>query len=287
MSGHVPIVSIGMPVYNGEIFLREALDSLLAQSFGNFELIISDNASSDATQAICLDYQKIDKRIRYIRQAENIGALANFQTVLYESRGQYFMWAACDDKWDSRWIELLYEKLVTSESTSVFGRVKQIDECSQVISNHPANDNLFSFSGGFFKRRVSFFLEFEGKGKANLFYSLHRREMFQQVDLPRYSQDYYALFDWLHKTQFVSVEDAFLYKRIHGMNAGGIKPKSFLTKIVDVVTLKTIYKDFIVAVGYLPYASGLEKIILTILIPIKILSSHVFYIQRIFNSFKI
>ena len=168
MSSSHPILSVGMPVYNGELFLREALDSLLAQSFSNFELIISDNASSDVTEAICLDYQKIDKRIRYIRQAENIGALANFQVVLNESSGQYFMWAACDDKWDSCWIELLYEKLVTLESTSVFGRVKQIDENSKLISNHPANNHLFNFSGSFFNRRASFFLEFEGSFYASI-----------------------------------------------------------------------------------------------------------------------
>ena len=284
MSNSPPVVSIGIPVYNGESFLREALDSLLAQSFDNFELIISDNASSDATEAICLDYQKNDKRIRYIRQSENIGALANFQVVLNESSGQYFMWAACDDKWDSQWIELLYGKLVDSESISVFGRVKQIDGLSQVINNHPANNNLFNFSGNFFKRRASFFLEFEGKGKANLFYSLYRREALQQVDLPRYSQDYYALFDWLSKTQFVSVADTFLYKRIHGMNAGGIKSKSIMMKLVEVVTLKTVYKAFIIAIGYLPYTSGLERLMLSMLIPIKIFNSHIFYIQRIFKA---
>ena len=277
------VITIGMPVYNGELFLREALDSLLAQSFGDFELIISDNASSDATEAICLDYQKIDKRIRYIRQAENIGALANFQVVLDESSSQYFMWAACDDKWDSRWIELLYEKLVTSESTSVFGRVKQIDENSQLISKHPANNHLFNFSGNFLIRRASFFLEFEGKGKANLFYSLYKREVFQHADLLRYSQDFYALFDWLGKTQFVSVENVFFYKRIHGANAGGIKPKSLMTKLAEILTFRTIYKAFIIAVGYLPYTSGLERLVLIILIPIKVFNSHVNYIQRIFK----
>lgn len=94
-----PKVSIGMPVYNGEKYIREALDSLLAQTFTDFELIISDNASTDGTEAICREYVARDLRIRYVRQSENRGAAANFQFVLDESRGDYFMWAAADDSW--------------------------------------------------------------------------------------------------------------------------------------------------------------------------------------------
>ncbi len=92
-----PKVSIGMPVYNGEEFIREALDSLLAQTFTDFELIISDNASTDGTEAICREYTSKDHRVRYIRQAKNLGAGGNFQFVLYEAVGEYFMWAAYDD----------------------------------------------------------------------------------------------------------------------------------------------------------------------------------------------
>ncbi|MHC1696703.1 MAG: glycosyltransferase family 2 protein [Geobacteraceae bacterium] len=96
-SKKMPKVSIGMPVYNGEKYIREALDSLLSQTFTCFELIISDNASTDGTQVICHDYAVQDKRIRYIRQQENLGAAANFKIVLDEAVGEYFMWAACDD----------------------------------------------------------------------------------------------------------------------------------------------------------------------------------------------
>lgn len=92
-----PTVSIGMPVYNGEPFIREAIDSLLAQNFTDFELIISDNASTDGTEAICLEYAAKDMRIQYVRQAKNLGALGNFQFVLDKSVGEYFMWAAADD----------------------------------------------------------------------------------------------------------------------------------------------------------------------------------------------
>lgn len=94
-----PAVSIGMPVYNGAQYIREALDSLLAQTFSDFELIISDNASSDSTQVICEEYARRDSRIRYVRQSENKGAAANFRFVLDCAKADLFMWAAYDDLW--------------------------------------------------------------------------------------------------------------------------------------------------------------------------------------------
>ncbi len=97
--GQNPVVSIGMPVYNGAQYIREALDSLLAQTFTDFELIISDNASSDATQAICSEYARRDPRIQYVRQSENKGAAANFKFVLDCAQAELFMWAAYDDLW--------------------------------------------------------------------------------------------------------------------------------------------------------------------------------------------
>lgn len=92
-----PKVSVGMPVYNGESFIRETLDSLLVQTYKDFELIISDNASTDLTEAICQEYAAKDSRIRYVRQAKNHGGSNNFQFVLDEAKGKYFMWSACDD----------------------------------------------------------------------------------------------------------------------------------------------------------------------------------------------
>lgn len=94
-----PAVSIGMPVYNGAQYIREALDSLLAQTFTDFELVISDNASSDATQVICEEFARRDSRIRYVRQSENKGAAANFRFVLDCAQADLFMWAAYDDLW--------------------------------------------------------------------------------------------------------------------------------------------------------------------------------------------
>jgi glycosyltransferase involved in cell wall biosynthesis len=93
----VPRLSIGLPVYNGQNYVAEALDDLLKQSYQDFELIISDNASTDGTAEICRDYAARDPRIRYVRQPKNIGAAPNHNFVVREAKGEFFKWAAHDD----------------------------------------------------------------------------------------------------------------------------------------------------------------------------------------------
>jgi len=98
MISHKPRLSVGMPVFNGEASIREAVDSLLQQDFADFELIISDNASTDATEAICREYMLSDSRVRYMRQARNIGVSANYNAVFRLARGEYFKWASGNDR---------------------------------------------------------------------------------------------------------------------------------------------------------------------------------------------
>jgi glycosyltransferase involved in cell wall biosynthesis len=94
-----PRLSIGLLVYNGEKYLGEALESLLGQSYEDFELIISDNASTDGTARICHRYGKQDSRVRYIRQPRNIGAALNRNFLVCQARGELFMEAYHDDLW--------------------------------------------------------------------------------------------------------------------------------------------------------------------------------------------
>jgi glycosyltransferase involved in cell wall biosynthesis len=93
----MPYVCIGLPVYNGEKYLAESLDSILAQTYGDFELIISDNASNDRTQEICNEYASKDKRIRYYRNDKNLGGAANHNYVFHLSNAKYFKWISHDD----------------------------------------------------------------------------------------------------------------------------------------------------------------------------------------------
>lgn len=92
-----PRLSIGLPVYNGARWIAVALDSLLSQSFRDFELIISDNCSTDETGSICEEYARRDDRIRYVQQSINRGLVWNWNHVFELSNSEYFKWSACDD----------------------------------------------------------------------------------------------------------------------------------------------------------------------------------------------
>lgn len=106
-----PLVSVGIPVFNGENFLEAALDSILAQTYGNLEIIICDNASTDRTPAICARYAALDKRITYIRNEHNLGAAKNYNLTVALARGTYFKWAAHDDVCEPTFIECCVAEL--------------------------------------------------------------------------------------------------------------------------------------------------------------------------------
>jgi glycosyltransferase involved in cell wall biosynthesis len=104
MSSDKPFVSIGLPTYNGERYIRQSLDSLLAQDYENFELIISDNASTDHTAEICQEYLAGDERIRYYRNETNLGSVENGNRLFKLSSGKYFMWASDHDLWHPTYV---------------------------------------------------------------------------------------------------------------------------------------------------------------------------------------
>lgn len=101
----MPRVSIGMPVYNGERFIRQSVESLLAQTYGDFELIITDNASTDGTEEICRGLVAMDKRVRYVRNKRNLGGPGNFRRVFSLCSGEYHKWSTADDYWDPTVVE--------------------------------------------------------------------------------------------------------------------------------------------------------------------------------------
>jgi glycosyltransferase involved in cell wall biosynthesis len=97
VAGAAPLVTLGLPVYNGENYLRPALESLLAQTFEDWELILSDNGSTDGTEAICREFAARDPRVRYLREPVNRGASWNFNRVFHLCRSPLFRWTAHDD----------------------------------------------------------------------------------------------------------------------------------------------------------------------------------------------
>jgi glycosyltransferase involved in cell wall biosynthesis len=129
-----PRVSVGVPVFNGEGYLAQALDSILAQTYSDFELIISDNASTDRTEEICRAYAARDRRIRYFRKEANRGAAGNFNRVFELSLGEYFKWAAHDDVCAPEFLERCVEVLDQDPSVVLcYPRTKVIDEHGKVI----------------------------------------------------------------------------------------------------------------------------------------------------------
>ena len=93
-----PLVSVGLPVYDGEEYVADAISSILAQTYDKLELVIADNASTDQTEQICRKFAALDGRIRYVRNPQNIGAGPNHNLVFTLSTGRYFKWCAADDR---------------------------------------------------------------------------------------------------------------------------------------------------------------------------------------------
>lgn len=137
MNDVAPRLSIGVPVYNGARFLRATLDSILAQTFTDFELIICDNASTDATESICREYASRDSRIRYFRNAKNLGPAPNYNLCFTHARGELFKWAAADDLIAPTFLERCIEKLDADPSmVSVYTRTLLIDESGNTLRKY-------------------------------------------------------------------------------------------------------------------------------------------------------
>lgn len=142
MSKNSPRVSIGLPVYNGENYLAETIEALLAQTYTDFELIISDNASTDGTEAIGRCYAEKDPRVRTIRQPENIGASANYNYTFELARGTYFKWAAHDDLLAPEYLACCVEVLERDPAIVLcYSRARAIDGQGNFIKEYPGKRN--------------------------------------------------------------------------------------------------------------------------------------------------
>lgn len=124
-----PVVSVGLPVFNGARYLRQSLRCLLDQDFRDFEIVISDNGSTDDTAAICKEFAAADPRIRYFRSDLNQGAAWNYNRVFQLSRGRYFRWAAADDFVAKDSLRLCLERLRSDpKCVLAFPRTEIVDD---------------------------------------------------------------------------------------------------------------------------------------------------------------
>lgn len=172
-------ITVGMIVYNGAGYLDETLASLCAQSFPDFTLLISDNASTDATPDILAEWAKKDSRIKIVRQPENIGAVKNFEYVLEHADSEWFMCAAHDDKWSPNYVEALYKTAVENpESNLIVPRVTLTQQDGSVYRSFPIPDHVFDQHG---LKRIRLLLH---HAHGSWFYGLHRTENFRKIYEP-------------------------------------------------------------------------------------------------------
>ncbi len=208
-----PRVSIGVPVRNGERFLAEAIDSLLAQSYTDFELIISDNASSDGTEAICREYAARDPRVRYYRSEQDVGLANNFNYLFIRARGEYFKWAAADDVHEPDWIARCLAVLENDPSVVlVYGKTRFIDENGGPVDDtDPGFDLPFPATSDRLRYVIS------ATSWVNAIFGLVRTKELAKTRLfPSYpGGDYPLLAELAVLGKFVEVPDLLFRRRLH------------------------------------------------------------------------
>ncbi|CAN5444833.1 glycosyltransferase family 2 protein [soil metagenome] len=225
-NARTPLISIGMPLYNAAGTVRFAFDSLLAQTLPDFELIVSDNASTDATADICEDYQRRDPRVRYVRQPTNLGAAANFEYVLNAARGEFFMWAASDDIWQPQFLERNVAALrANSRCVASVSRVR--------MEIPPSKDERFVGTSplrGTFEEKLRAFLAEPGQNSR--FYGLFRREQIKAAFVPEpfIAGDWAIMINLLRAGDFHEVPEVLMERASDGASsrlhaAGGIFPR--------------------------------------------------------------
>ena len=177
-----PVLSIGLPIYNGEDFISEALDSLLAQTFQDFEIIISDNASSDHTPEICQAYADKDSRIHYHRSEENLGAARNYNRAFELSTGKYFKWAAHDDLCDPSYFEQCINILENDNTISLcYANTTVIDPAGTPTSYYTEDLHLQSPKPS--ERYQQFHQRFRKKYKCNAVFGIMPKAILKETAL--------------------------------------------------------------------------------------------------------
>lgn len=208
-----PLVSIGLPVYNGARFLGEALEALLNQTYSNIELIVSDNASTDATPEICSRVAAGDRRVRYSRLARNIGGIPNHNRVFSLATGKYFMWASHDDLVLPSYVEKSVDCL-ERDTTAVlaYGKTSIIDVTGeiqrQLIVSHSADS----------PRAADRFKEFtQLYSMLEAFFGLIRREVLAKtrLHLLHPGSDRLLLAELSLRGRFVQIPEYLFKRRVH------------------------------------------------------------------------
>lgn len=207
-----PLVVIGVPVHNGARFLRETLDSLMAQTYPNLELIISDNASTDETESICRSFLR-DDRVRYRRSSENIGASRNINSLFSEAKGKYFKLAAADDLHEPTYVERCVDSLEhDSAAVMAYARARFIDQNGSPLAYVDPGFNLQSDSARDRLRYCIFATHW-----VNAIFGVMKTTALQKTRLlPDYAGGDYEFLGELALTgKFIEIADTLFLRRLH------------------------------------------------------------------------
>ncbi len=215
-----PRVSVGLPVYNGERYLSEAIDAVLGQTFKDLELIISDNASTDDTEQICREYAAGDPRVRYYPSLKNHGAARNFNRVFDLSRGEFFKWAAVDDLIAADNVERCVEALESNpRAVLAYTLATHIDAAGETYSSNGALGPV-GFRGdrvNRFKQLLNRFTDDFGVSAPMILFGAYRRAALAQVRPMGgyFASDLVLLAELALIGDFVEVPDRLLSIRLH------------------------------------------------------------------------
>jgi glycosyltransferase involved in cell wall biosynthesis len=203
-----------MPVYQGEAYLAETLDNLLSQEFADFVLLISDNASTDATAEICHDYLARDNRIRYVRNDENVGAARNYNQVFELTTGRYFKWVSYDDLLEPEYLLRCVEVLDDAPLSVAlcYPRTTIIDADGAFVRHH---DDHFDIRSEDPAERLR---QFAWKWSwCNPCFGLHRRDILSTTRLvePYISSDVTLLAELALRGEFWELPERLFLRRVH------------------------------------------------------------------------
>ena len=208
-----PRLTIGLPVRNGDRFLRPAIDSLCTQSFTDFELLISDNASTDETESICRDYAQRDRRILYFRSSNDIGLAKNYNQLFQRARGEYFKWAAADDLHQPGYLDCCVETLDQDSSVVLaYAKARFIDENGASVAGADPGFDLRSDAPAERFRYVIF-----ANSWVNAIFGVIRSHALAKTSLmPEYpGGDYQLLAQLALIGKFVELPDPLFLRRLH------------------------------------------------------------------------
>jgi len=244
-----PIICLGMPVYNGEDFLKQRLESIINQSYSNFILIISDNASTDNSQKICEEISKKDKRITYFRQEENKGGYWNFNFVLKKAKTKYFVWVPPDDIWSQNFLEKNIDVLEKNEN--IVGSIGELSLYNQIKDplTHKIrikvlkNTKKFQYvhpAYGVIEEKIKFYLNYS---MGAMIFGVYRTDKLQKA-APHFEHikngsmwmgDLAYILNIIKEGDFEVVNDAFMYKHVRERSTSVIeymKKENFNLKII-------------------------------------------------------